>query len=71
MKLKVNVKLTKTQKAWLSFCLMGIVMTSAVCWAKFERASLKKYKVAALSWIFRNAKIPWTYLLIASVNTVI
>jgi len=32
--------LTFTQKAWLSFCLTGILMVNAVCWTKFERASL-------------------------------
>jgi len=25
-------------------------MVNAVCWVKFERASLDEYKIAALSW---------------------
>ena len=35
---------SSTQRKWLGFCLMGILLTNSVCWAKFERASLGKYK---------------------------
>jgi len=66
-----NARLTFTQKAWLSFCLTGILMVNAVCWAKFERASLGDYKVAALSWMFRNSKIVWAYLFTASVMLIL
>jgi len=59
--------LTRLQKTWLWFCLMGIVLTNTVCWAKFERASLGTYTISALSWIFRKAKIPWNFLLSTSV----
>jgi len=59
--------LTFTQKTWLIFCLTGILMVNAVCQAKFERASLGEYKIAALSWMFRNGKILWEKSLIASV----
>ena len=64
---KPGAKLTKTQKTWLGFCLTLMLLMNSVCWAKFERASLGKYKIAALSWMFREAKIAWQYLLIASV----
>ena len=41
-------------------------MTNTVCWAKFERASIGKYSVAALSWMFRWSAIPWDILLTIS-----
>ena len=37
---KSTAKLTALQKAWLGFCLTGILLTHSVCWAKFEHASL-------------------------------
>jgi len=55
--------LTRKQKGFLSFCLMGILVTNSVCWARFERASLGDYAVGALSWMFRHAPIPWNLLL--------
>jgi len=70
-KLKANAKLTALQKIWLGFCLTGILLTNSVCWAKFERASLGDYQIAALSWMFREAKIAWNYLLLASVTVVL
>jgi len=58
VKLKTNAKLTQLQRFWLGFCLTGMLLTNSVCWAKFERASLGDYKIAALfSWMFREAKI--------------
>jgi hypothetical protein len=70
-KLKPNAKLTQLQKIWLGFCLTGILLTNSVCCAKFERASLGEYKIAALSWMFREAKVAWEYLLLASVTLVL
>ena len=67
-KLKPSAKLTQIQKRWLGFCLTGILLTNSLCWAKFERASLGSYQIAALSWMFRNAKMAWDYLLLASVT---
>ena len=64
---KPGYQLSLTQKSWLSFCLMGILITNSVCWTKFERASLGTYSVRALSWMFRYSKVPWTYLLQISV----
>lgn len=63
-----GARLTLTQKAWLVFCLSGILMVNAVCWAKFERVSLGTHKIATLSWMFRQSKILWDNLLIASVR---
>lgn len=59
------------QKAWLAFCIMGILMTNSVCWARFERAGLVKYSLSALSWMFRNSKIPWEFLLQMSVMVIL
>ena len=39
--------LSRIQRRWLGFCLMGIILTNSVCWARFERASLGEYKVGA------------------------
>lgn len=64
-------RLSITQKAWLAFCLMGILITNSVCWAQFERASLGNYSRAALSWMFKHSKIPWESLLAASVRLIL
>lgn len=63
--------LSALQRRWLKFCLMGIIVTNSICWAKFERASLGAYTVAALSWVFRQAKIPWESLLYLSVRLIV
>ena len=63
--------LSRTQRGWLGFCLMGILITNSVCWAQFERASLGRYAVGALSWMFRHAKIPWERLLQGSVEVIL
>ena len=60
--------LSALQRAWLAFCVTAILVTNSVCWARFERASLGTYSLAALSWMFRHAKIPWELLLVASVR---
>ena len=46
------------QRTWLAFCLTAILVTNSICWARFERASLGTYAMAALSWMFRHSKIP-------------
>ena len=71
VRLKPNAKLTQLQRVWLGFCLTGMLLTNSVCWAKFERASLGDYKIAALSWMFREAKVAWNHLLFASVILVL
>ncbi len=48
-----------------------MLLTNSVCWAKFKRACLGGYKIAALSWMFREAKEAWDYLLLASVTLVL
>jgi hypothetical protein len=66
-----NLKLTATQRGWLGFCLMGIILTNRICWARFERMSLGQYKIAALSWMFRQSKIAWTMLLQIGVRVIL
>jgi hypothetical protein len=63
--------LSALQRAWLAFCLTAILVTNSVCWARFERASLGTYSLAALSWMFRHAKIPWELLLVMSVRVLL
>lgn len=60
--------LSKIQAIWLSFVILGTLVTNAVCWKRMEKASLGKYNSAALSWMFRNSKIFWELLLVSSVR---
>ena len=59
------------QRAWLAFCVTAVLVTNSICWARFERASLGTYSLAALSWMFRHSKIPWDHLLVASVRVIL
>src|SRR5712664_4954446 len=60
-----------TQRTWLAFCITAVLVTNSMCWARFERASLGTYSLAALSWMFRHSKIPWDQLLVASVRVIL
>ena len=63
--------LSALQRTWLAFCLTAVLMTNSICWARFARASLGTYSLAALSWMFRHSKIPWDELLVASVRLIL
>ena len=63
--------MSATQRAWLAFCVTAVLVTNSICWARFERASLGTYSLAALSWMFRHRKIPWDTLLVASVRVIL
>jgi hypothetical protein len=63
--------LSALQRTWLAFCVTAILVTNSICWARFERASLGTYTLAALSWMFRHSKIPWDELLVASVRVIL
>jgi len=63
--------MSATQRAWLAFCVTAVLVTNSICWARFERASLGTYSLAALSWMFRHSKIPWDHLLMASVRVIL
>jgi hypothetical protein len=56
------------QQTWLAFCVTAVLVTHSICWARFERASLGTYSLAALSWMFRHSKLPGDALLVASVR---
>src|SRR2546425_5035344 len=59
------------QRNWLAFCVTAVLVTNSICWARFERASLGTYSLAALSWMFRHSKMPWDQLLVASVRVIL
>jgi len=63
-------RMSALHRTWLAFCVTAILVTNSICWARFERASLGAYSLAALSWMFRHAKIPWEHLLVASVRVI-
>src|SRR6266581_1773825 len=63
--------MSATQRAWLAFCVTAVLVTNSICWARFERASLGAYALAALSWMFRHSKMPWDELLVASVRVIL
>jgi len=64
-------QLSLAQRAWLKFCLMGVLLTNTVSWKAFERAGLGGYRLGALSWMFRHSKVAWDGLLRASVLLVL
>lgn len=66
-----NKELSRIQATWLKFILLGILITNTVSWAQFSRYSLCRYTVAAISWMFRKAKLPWNRLLLASIKHII
>lgn len=66
-----NRRLSRIQRGWLGFCLMGIILTNSLCWARFERISLGRYKIATLSWMFRHAKLPWAGMLQVGVGMIL
>ena len=63
--------MSATQRTWLAFCVTAVLVTNSMCWARFERASLGTYSLAALSWMFRHSKRPWDELLGASVRVIL
>ena len=69
--LNFQATLSYAQKTWLSFCLTGILLTNGICWAKFQRCFLGRYTDKALSCMFRQGKIVWNLLLIASVKQIL
>lgn len=60
-------KLSKIQCCWLSFVILGLIVTNSLCWARFDRFSCGKYNVSALCWMFTKSRIAWELLLKASV----
>lgn len=63
--------LTRIQLYWLSFVILGLLVTNSLCWKRFERFSVGRYSTAGLSWMFCKARIAWELMLQASVMHVI
>lgn len=66
-----NDSLTRIQRGWLSFVILGLLITNSLCWARFERFSCGNYAIASICWVFRKSKIAWDLLLRASVIKII
>ncbi len=66
-----NHGLSAMQRTWLAFCVTAVLVTNSICWARFQRASLGTYAMAALSWMFRQSKMPWDHLLVASMRVIL
>src|SRR5437867_3462685 len=64
-------RLTKTQKAWLAFCLTAMIFTNTINWKAWERWSGGKYSDSALSKMLRWSQIPWNFLLVASTKLIL
>lgn len=59
--------LSQIQKCWLSFVILGLLVTNSLCWKRFEKFSVGRRSTAGLSWVFCKARIAWELLLQASV----
>jgi hypothetical protein len=66
-----NCGLSAIQRAWRAFGVPAVLVTHSMCWARFARARLGTYSLAALSGMFRHSKMPWDPLLVASVRGVL
>ena len=68
---EIGGSLTKSQKAWLAFCLTAMIFTNTINWKAWERWSGGKYSDSALSKMLRWSQIPWNLLLLASTKLII
>ena len=59
--------LTRIQSYWLSFVILGLLVTNSLCWKRFEKFSMGRYSTSGLSWMFCKARIAWELILQASV----
>jgi hypothetical protein len=60
-----------TQRTWLAFGITAVLVTHSMCWARFARASLGTYALAARSWMVRHRTMPGEHLLVASVRGIL
>jgi hypothetical protein len=60
-----------TPRTWLALCITAVLGPNSMCWARFERASLGTYALAARSWMFRHSKMPWEHLRVARVRVIL
>ena len=66
-----GIALSRIQKYWLGFCIMGILQSNQINWTGFARLSLGKYNKNAISWMFRHSKISWEHLFHISLGVVL
>lgn len=59
--------LSRIQSYWLSFVILGLLVTNSLCWKRFEKFSIGRYSTAGLSWMFCRARIAWEMILQASI----
>jgi hypothetical protein len=59
------------QHAGRAFCVTAVLVTHAIGWARFARASRGTDALAALSWLFRHSKMPWAARLVARVRVIL
>jgi hypothetical protein len=64
-------EMSALQCYWLSFVILGLLVTNSLCWSRFERFGVNEYKASAICWMFKRAKIAWDLLLYASVLKII
>lgn len=64
-------ELTRIQRYWLSFVILGLFVTNTLCWSRFERFSCGYYSRSAICWMFKKAKVAWDILLYASVIKIV
>jgi hypothetical protein len=58
------------QRTGLAFGVTAVLVTHAMCWARFARASRGTYALAAWSWRLRPSKMPGDELLVARVRVI-
>lgn len=66
-----DAALTRIQRYWLSFVILGLLVTNTLCWARFERFSCGTHAISSICWMFKKAKVAWDLLLYASVTKII
>ena len=64
-------ELSATQLFWFGICIMGIMLTNQINWAKFSKVSLGQYSKAALSKMCLRGKVAWNRLLICSARMIL
>lgn len=64
-------QLSRLQKCWISFVLLGVIVTNTVCWSRIAKFSVESYKATTFSWFFKKSLIAWESLLRASVKKLI
>jgi len=67
----IGKALSRTQKYWSGFCLMGILLTNSINRSAFARIGLGQYSTNALSRMFGHSKIAWEILFHMSLRIIL